>query len=779
MGRTPIRLILHLAALSLLPTLCLAQKKWDGGAGDGQWSSAANWYPDGLPSATEDVWLDNSLLPTAYTVTLPSGNGGITIPSLQILPGAGMQITLSVPSVNTASPALNLTGTGECLVLGDGAVFRNASGATAGESLALQGAMAIRNGGRYVHQTARANATIINHLSPSPGTEKGIFEFDVPGTSGYTVSLTGNTFGSLVFSAVAAGGSKSYSGSGTSMLQVGGDLVVNVGAQLTSTLTADIRVGATLRIDGTLNLQPVTAGTVNRSLVFTGSACRLAGTGPVGLGAHFRNLEVSASSSLTLDRDILLGSPGQALVVHAGGMLVTGLAIVNGAGGFIAEEGSILSVGHPDGITTGGSGNIRTAIRDLRGPVTYLFEGNGPQQTGNGLPASVSALGVNKASGDLTLTAPTETRELRLLKGNLVTGNALLTLAEGTIVSPADNYGRMNEGWESSFVSGPLACRLRSAGDQPFPVGINGIFAPVILHKIGSSMVTYTAAYHDQGYPPVPPAGTPVFDHVSTLEYWSLNSSEPSLTDDAGISLSWRAGSRVGTSSTERSSLRIAGLADHGSGWQWVMEGTAAIADGNAAAGWIHSQSAVPDFNVFTFASLDAGNILPLRNGRLDCIAGVTGNELTWADGGSGSNRGVVVEKSRDGLHFQAMPAVPAGRSWYQDPSPEEGWNLYRLVMRDALDSIRYSNTCRIYSAPNTEAKVYPVPARESLHLLLDIPCTGCTCRIMHLNGQVAREMGLPDGKEYDISLDRLPAGMYQLVVTGRSRSFLKRFIKL
>jgi hypothetical protein len=42
----------------LVLTPALGQRKWDGGAGDGLWASAANWYPDGLPGDMEDVLLD-------------------------------------------------------------------------------------------------------------------------------------------------------------------------------------------------------------------------------------------------------------------------------------------------------------------------------------------------------------------------------------------------------------------------------------------------------------------------------------------------------------------------------------------------------------------------------------------------------------------------------------------------------------------------------------------------------------------------------------------------
>jgi hypothetical protein len=91
---------------------------------------------------------------------------------------------------------------------------------------------------------------LIDKLSTSPGTENGIFEFDVPGLAGYTVSLTSNVFGSLKFSQFTAGGNKSYSGSGTGNLIIRGDLIIDSAVQVSSTLTADICSVVTLSLKG-------------------------------------------------------------------------------------------------------------------------------------------------------------------------------------------------------------------------------------------------------------------------------------------------------------------------------------------------------------------------------------------------------------------------------------------------------------------------------------------------------------------------------------------------
>src|SRR5687768_12021152 len=89
-----------------------AQMRWDGGGNDDQWTTAANWTGDVLPSTTDDVLLDISFVAGNYTVTLPGGLQAITIRSLHIQPSSGNIIALILPASNTAAPALVLTGPG-------------------------------------------------------------------------------------------------------------------------------------------------------------------------------------------------------------------------------------------------------------------------------------------------------------------------------------------------------------------------------------------------------------------------------------------------------------------------------------------------------------------------------------------------------------------------------------------------------------------------------------------------------------------------------------------
>lgn len=205
------------------------QKKWDGGAGDGLWNTAANWVDDVPPSTGDDVVLDHSAIATNYVVTLPSGASAITVKTLIILPAPARTIEVILPVANTAVPGFIAIGSIYGLEIGNGGIFRNSSGASAGTPVNISDSIKIHNGGLYIHNTSRAHATNVTVLSRSPGTEQGNFEFDVPGGSGYTVSIAGRVYGNMILSATSAGGTKSYTSTGTTTVNINGEFRINTG----------------------------------------------------------------------------------------------------------------------------------------------------------------------------------------------------------------------------------------------------------------------------------------------------------------------------------------------------------------------------------------------------------------------------------------------------------------------------------------------------------------------------------------------------------------------
>lgn len=253
----------------LLMQYVIAQLRWDGQGLDQQWTTAANWEGDRVPGSDDDVLLDNFWIQGDYLVSLPAGAESVSVRSLTIQPASGAVITWINPVTNTSSTAFAATREGDAIVLAAGAVMINASGAPSGTPVTVSatGFFRINNGGHYIHRTERGHTTnLVSRLSTAPGTEQGIFEFDVPSATAYTVSISNRTYGSLVFSATAAGQNKTYTGSGTGVVTVRGQLrvgsraVFSYGANVS---TFHIAQECIVEAGGTFNI----ANGVNASLI--------------------------------------------------------------------------------------------------------------------------------------------------------------------------------------------------------------------------------------------------------------------------------------------------------------------------------------------------------------------------------------------------------------------------------------------------------------------------------------------------------------------------------
>src|SRR5260221_14447772 len=124
-----IRILILSPLWVLISAYASAQVKWVG-AGDGtSWNDAANWSSNAVPVVADDIILDNTSVLTGYDVNLPAGAVTVTVNSITIAPGAGNTIRLILPVTNTAIDGLNITTTGDALVLNTGSHFINASAA--------------------------------------------------------------------------------------------------------------------------------------------------------------------------------------------------------------------------------------------------------------------------------------------------------------------------------------------------------------------------------------------------------------------------------------------------------------------------------------------------------------------------------------------------------------------------------------------------------------------------------------------------------------------------
>ena len=140
------------------------------------------------------------------------------------------------------------------------------------------------------------------------------------------------------------------------------------------------------------------------------------------------NIGYRVSKYLHAGAGIISNAP---FIVDSGAMLyVEEIATIGGTGNFLLNSGATLEIKNPSGITTSGNtGAIQMAgSRTFSNGAKYIYKGNTAQQTGNGLPSSVSMLLIDNAAGVTLNNALTVDDSLWLYNGELNTGSNPLNI---------------------------------------------------------------------------------------------------------------------------------------------------------------------------------------------------------------------------------------------------------------------------------------------------------------------------------------------------------------
>ena len=190
---------------------------------------------------------------------------------------------------------------------------------------------------------------------------------------------------------------------------------------------------------------------------------------------------------------------------------------------------------------------------------SFIFNGENPQIIpATNLPNSgidslnLSNLVFNNTSDEpMALEGPmVVNNSLILSNGNIKTTNAgILIIEEG---------GNIEGGSSTSFIDGPMIKKGSTNGESfLFPIGANGVYAPITITALESSESEYTAQYYSNP----PPFGLGLVEsltEVSQSGYWELDKKENS--EDVEITLHWMNGEASGLSSLN--SLVVVGMND-------------------------------------------------------------------------------------------------------------------------------------------------------------------------------------------------------------------------
>jgi len=482
-------LALAIAAASSLAGTASAQKVWDGEATDGLWGTASNWSPNGVPTASDDVLLDDSIVSGGYVVTVDVAASARTV---QIgTPSNTSSIALWVVSSSTLPLALSIAGDGgpgDDFVVEQSGYWSNystaASGPVVGPFSASGPTARVMEGGFFQYGTA------IDFDASCPA--DAVF-FDEGSTVEFwsgasATALPGRTFGNLAFYTLSP---TTFTLTGSDPLVVRDAFTVGSGVTLNSTLTGGFEVNQGINNDGN-------GGSLGNTLAGA-PGVRFSGNGSLtGVGTP-----LSFPDGFAVDAGVVLGVVGSQILSVGSGDAARIDGQVAGTGVVSIGDGATFHTAHVDGF----DGAIQTTgINSFSALASYVFDGTADQVTGVSFPPSVASIEV-----DNPMTVQ--------LSSNLVATTIVLT--DGEFATGPD-LTTTNVAQTGGFVNGKLIRTVDagSTGQIHFPVGTTGDYTPVIVDitsagtGTGTIAITPHVGYHAN-----------VLDSAGTIfRFWNIES---------------------------------------------------------------------------------------------------------------------------------------------------------------------------------------------------------------------------------------------------------------
>ena len=519
------RIVSAFIFVALIASSAWAQKTWTGSAGDGLWTSASNWSGGAVPTAADDVLLDNTNVSGSYTVTIPfdSSLGKAIARSIQI-GYAGNVNTITLYFSNNAKVAGFKFGDSTAgnldFSVDRGGVFINASNAASGSTYfqrkGTADSLRVKSGGKFV-QVATASFSTPFPAANSKFDEGSTFELNVRAGATSTPTVSGRTWGNYVVAADSAGGTRTYSGAfGSGALTALDTWTVKSGATLSGWTTNGTHTVKNIVFDGSMSYGTSTGSltitgdvTVNgtwttsasQPITFNGASGQsIGGTSSITFND---GLTMNNSAGITLGTSVTvngvstmttgnINTNGNTLTVND--TLDAGTNIITGTGGVTIASGATFITADTGGVY----GTVQASSVSFSSAANYTFDGTSAQMTSVGMPSTVNNLTINNSAG-VTLSQSTTASMLYFTNGTLATGASTLVVTSGF-----SGHG------SGKFVEGNLAVPVGSTGGYIFPLGQGSDYLPVTLNfnsLTGSDNVAISAV-DKSSTPPGGPLGS-------------------------------------------------------------------------------------------------------------------------------------------------------------------------------------------------------------------------------------------------------------------------------
>lgn len=182
------------------------------------------------------------------------------------------------------------------------------------------------------------------------------------------------------------------------------------------------------------------------------------------------------------------------------------------------------------------------------------------------------------------------------------------------------------------------------------------------------------------------------------------------------------------------------------------------------------------------------GAILPVTLSSFSAQPEESQVELQWSTANEVNNDHFTVERSRDGISFEAIGRVDGrgdshSEQWYRftDHRPHNGQSYYRLrqVDLDGTQQIHQLVEVHFDGRPVTAMKIWPTLVQGRLQVQLNKPNSKGQLQLWDMNGIMIRQyVAMEVEHSGSLNLEDLPAGPYALRYTSGQMHDVQRFIK-
>ena len=392
-----------------------ATKTWDGGGGNGNWSTAANWNADGLPTSSDAVVLDNSVANPVPQIAAQSGAScgtltidGVVNATFLNYGGATPLVTnLYGASVNAANtgPLLNITPNAPESVSANKINFQlRTSGELrieAGKTLTLSNSFISQNGTRALTKTGAgtvqfsgsgSEVTFTGGLNMAEGTwNAGTDTLDLPtagvitftNASGVVATITSTN--SHTIAGLAGGNSSS-------------DVFVTGASGLTISGSASTTFGGRIRGASKLTYAGTGTLTLTGSNTFTGTTTISSGTLALGASGSLSGtsgIRVVNGATFNVSANTAGFTVGNAKSLSGAGTVMGMLTATSGAT-VSPGDGGVGTLTISNGFTLGAGATLNVEINGTAAHDAIAVSGGNVSLAGN----LAGSLGYTSAIGD-------------------------------------------------------------------------------------------------------------------------------------------------------------------------------------------------------------------------------------------------------------------------------------------------------------------------------------------------------------------------------------------